>query len=314
MFDHVFVIQTSNYRWVLGHWVRELRKRIPGHNLIWWVPVSFSRSNYFNEFVKIVPLPPAKNYYFPFPSIFKHYYSQFPNTLKDRSIVLYTHEITQLGSPEDQAKCLNMAKRVHFMCSADRNRLVSAGLDIDKTRVILGAVDVDCIQNKSFPKKNNSILLSSRFGPRKGFELLPNIIDSLPNWTFTVLGPGWNEHLTSTGLITRKNVIHAKWSRENRNRLMSENQVFLSLSSLEGGPIPLIDAMAFGMYPIATDTGFARDVITQDGVGTLLKMPTSSEEVITAINGARLNPGMSISVVAELTWDNLAKQYILDTH
>ena len=313
-FDHVFVVQTSNYRWILGHWVRELRKRVPGRNVIWWVPISFSKNNYLNDFIKIVPLPPAKNYYFPFPTIFNHYYNQFPKALKDRSIVLYTHETSQLGSSEEQAKCLSKAKLVHFMCNADRNRLVAAGLDIKKTRVVLGAVDVDCVQIKSISKVNNSVLLSSRFGPRKGLENLSKIVDSLPNWTFTILGPGWDDYLRSSGLITRKNVIYLNWSRENRNRLMSENEVFLSLSSLEGGPIPLIDAMAFGMYPIATDTGFARDVIIDGGIGTLLKLPTSCEEVVEAIEKAQLDSGKSIAAVGGLTWDNLAKQYISDSH
>ncbi len=94
---------------------------------------------------------------------------------------------------------------------------------------------------------------------------------------------------------------------------MSENQVFLSLSSLEGGPIPLIDAMAFGMYPVATDTGFARDVILERGFGTLLQIGTSVEEVVEAITRARPNPQQSIDAVSDLTWDRIASQYIKDT-
>ena len=314
MFDHVFVVQTSNYRWVLGHWVRELRKRIPGKTLIWWVPISFSKNNFINDIIKIAPLPVSRNYYFPFPTVFINYYKRYPNTLRNRSVVLYTHATDQLGSLENQVHYLSFAKCVHFMCTTDRDRLVTAGLDSEKTRVVFGAIDVDCVQNLLYPKVPNTVLLSSRFGPRKGYELLPDIVEYLPNWKFTILGPDWEKFLQSSGLNKKQNLIHTNWSRKNRNLLMSENQIFLSLSSLEGGPIPLIDAMAFGMYPIATDTGFAHDIIAKGGIGKLLKIPTSSEAVVKAIEEAQPNSNKSISVVSCLTWDKLARDYVEDSN
>lgn len=313
MFDHVFVVQASNYRWVIGHWVRELRKRVPGKTLIWWLPISFSRRNFISQVVKEFPLPKSKNYYFPFPTIFMNYFTKYPEVLRDRSIVLYTHETSELGTTEEQVICLSQAKYVHFMCSSDRDRLVAGGLDIEKTCVILGAVDVDCVQNERFSKISRTVLLASRFGPRKGAELLPDIVDLMSEWHFTVIGPNWEKFLAESGLDQKANFTHIDWSRESRNQLMSESEVFLSLSSLEGGPIPLIDAMAFGMYPVATDTGFARDIISDAGIGTLLQIGASVEEVADAIKRARPNAQKSISAVSGLTWDRIARQYIKDT-
>jgi len=313
MLDHVFVVQSSNYRWVIGHWVRELRKRIPGKTLILWLPISFSRRNFFSQIIKEIPLPRSKNYYFPFPTVFMNYFSKYPNALRGRSIVLYTHETKELGSIEEQVICLSQAKYVHFMCTSDRDRLVAAGLDIARTRVILGAVDVDCVRSEHYSRVHRTVLLASRYGPRKGVEILPKIVDLMADWHFTVIGPNWENFIEESGLDQKSNFTHVSWSRESRNRLMSENQVFLSLSSLEGGPIPLIDAMAFGMYPVATDTGFARDIILERGFGTLLQIGTSVEEVVDAITGARPNPQQSIAAVSGLTWDRIASQYIKDT-
>lgn len=83
MLDHLFIGQAANYRWILGHWVRELQSRVPGKTKIWWLPISFSKNNVQNRLLKYAPLPSAKNYFFSFPTIFENYFEKFPDRLKD---------------------------------------------------------------------------------------------------------------------------------------------------------------------------------------------------------------------------------------
>ena len=45
---------------------------------------------------------------------------------------------------------------------------------------------------------------------------------------------------------------------------MREAGVFLTLSTLEGGPISILESLASGTPVIATDTGIARDVVKSD--------------------------------------------------
>ncbi|CAB4711380.1 MAG: glycosyltransferase [Actinobacteria bacterium] len=314
MLDHLFVAQTSNYRWILGHWVREIRRRVPGKSRIWWLPISFSRENVLNRFLKSFPLPKAKSYFFPYPSIFQSYFERFPKSLSERAIVLYTHETEELGSLEMQVGLLNNARRVHFMCSLDRDRLILGGLDPERTRVVLGAIDNDCFKVEGVHRRKQSILLSSRFGPRKGFEYLPEIVEALPDWNFTILGVGWEAFLEESGLSSKGNVSFLPWSSHGRRILMSENLIFLSLSSLEGGPIPLIDALACGMYPITSNTGFARDVIEEGETGKILEFPLSAKNIVRAILEANPNEMRNIASVSSLSWDTLAKLYMADSY
>lgn len=226
---------------------------------------------------------------------------------------MYTHEITELGNLERQARLLNNAQKVHFMCSLDRDRLVSAGLEPNRARVVLGAVDNDCFKVTGIKREPKSVLLSSRFGPRKGFEFLPEIVEALPDWNFTILGVGWDAFLRDSGLHLKQNIESLPWETKSRRDLMTANTIFLSLSSLEGGPIPLLDALACGMYSIATDTGFARDIIRNGENGKILEFPLSNEQIVRAILDSNPNEIKSMESVKALTWDALAGMYLQDT-
>jgi glycosyltransferase involved in cell wall biosynthesis len=310
--EHVFVIQTSNYRWILGHWVRQISKRVSGPSLIWWIPISFSKSSVFNEILKKFPLPKSRAYFFTQPTLFENYFRRMPDHLAGRSVVLYTHNDKSLGDDLHQAEILKKCSKVHFMCSLDAERLVKSGLPESKVRIILGAVDSNCFRILGVERKKNSILLSSKYGPRKGGQTLSALIKSMPNWSFTIFGTGWEEYIHNERLNDYSNFEYILWNEDDRNYLMSRNSIFLSLSNLEGGPIPLIEAMNCGMFPIATNTGFARDVIDDGHNGRILPIDADIEKVKSAITDAKLNEVQSVQAVSELSWDRLTRFYLSD--
>ena len=88
---------------------------------------------------------------------------------------------------------------------------------------------------------------------------------------------------------------------------MSRASVFLSLSNLEGGPVPLIEAMALGVAPVATNTGFARDVILRNDAGIIIPINESVLKIKEAITSAALLQGDISGAVSHLTWDRIAK-------
>jgi glycosyltransferase involved in cell wall biosynthesis len=315
MLDILFVSQTSNYKWILGHWVKQLNIRMESKTKIWWVPASFSKSSSKgNDLVRSIPLPKARSYYFSYPSIFMSYYSKFPERFSNNSILLYTHESEELGTIEEQVIILSKARKVHFMCSLDMDRLQRAGLAGSKCRLILGAVDTDCHWDTLLIRKQNSILLSSRYGPRKGAEHLLELIRALPDWEFTILGTGWEIFFSENVTSEISNLKYQPWKQGLRKKLMSENQIFLSLSTLEGGPIPLIEALSCGMYVVSTDTGFARDLIVANQNGKVIANDKLSlvQNAITAICDAFPNPEFSAQSVEDLTWDSMAKAVLKD--
>jgi glycosyltransferase involved in cell wall biosynthesis len=87
---------------------------------------------------------------------------------------------------------------------------------------------------------------------------------------------------------------------------MSRASCFLSLSTLEGGPIPLIEAMSMGVVAVATSTGFAKDVILDGINGVIISNPPTVDEVVTAIRRSSTLTGEVSKLIASLTWDRIA--------
>lgn len=301
----------ANRNWILGNLIRELHTRLPSNTKIWWVFSAFLKGRRVERLLSF-PLPKAETYFFPFPSIFRNYSIKNSTRFVNNSIVLYTHSEPELGDLNDQATLLNQAFVTYFMNSMDAEALISHGLCPTKSRVVFFAIDNDCVFLEQESRIERSVVLASRSGPRKGLEILPNVVRALPEWNFTLLGRNWENFIAESGLDRLENFSYQKLSKESRTRVFSQNQVFLSLSNLEGGPIPLIEAINLGLIPIATDTGFARDFIKNAENGFLLSTAPTVEEVKNAILMSSKIVPKENQEVNLLTWDRFARTLLTD--
>jgi glycosyltransferase involved in cell wall biosynthesis len=171
-------------------------------------------------------------------------------------------------------------------------------------------VDVDCVPDSSVSRKDNLVVLASRYGPRKGLEILPEIVAARPDLDFIALGRGWEEFISSTSLAISSNFSYVMFNKENRNRIFSEATIFISLSNLEGGPVPLIEALDMGVIPIATRTGFAPDLIQEGENGYLLPLVPKVSEVLDTLQEA-LSTKLKVKS-SGLSWDRITSMTIKD--
>ena len=156
------------------------------------------------------------------------------------------------------------------------------------------------------------VVLASRYGPRKGLEVLPEIVKSRPNLNFVALGRGWENFLEFSNLSNQVNFKYVELNKESRNNYFSKAKIFLSLSNLEGGPVPLIEAMSMGVYPIATKTGFAPDLINSKQSGILIPVNPEISQVLSALDDAlSIEP---VNVAGHLTWDRITTMMINDLY
>jgi glycosyltransferase involved in cell wall biosynthesis len=179
-------------------------------------------------------------------------------------------------------------------------------------RLVYFALDVDCIRDNKVARNLKTVVLASRYGPRKGLELLPELIREMPDWNFIALGRNWEEFIDLTGLSSLSNFSYILFDKKTRSENFSKAGVFLSLSNLEGGPVPLIEAMLLDLIPIATDTGFARDLIVDNENGFLLKQCPSVNEVKEAIQNSSSISEKPSAVVKHLTWDRFSQIVLMD--
>jgi len=302
----------ANRNWVLGNLVLETKLRLKKISKIWWIFSVFAGKSKLEKFFHF-PLPRAGSYFFSYLSIFESYLKRNPNKYKNRSIVFYPHNEPEIGSLQHQVEVLNSSFAVYFMCAKNANELIASGLDSKKVRMAYFAIDIDCIKMHEVKSDKRTVVLASRFGTRKGLEILPELVREMPECNFIAIGRGWERFIKESGLDLEENFAYTKFDKESRSRIMSKAQVFLSLSKLEGGPVPLIEAMYMDVTPVATDTGFAKDFISDRVNGILLPLNPTLEIVKQGIIDAATILERPSKAVSFLTWDRLVKM-ILEDH
>ena len=300
-----------NRNWILGNWIKEVLIRNPESTKLHWTASVFAGKHFWEKFVKF-PLPKFGAYFFSYPSMFESYLKSNPKRYKNRAIVNYTHNMDELGNIEHQVIILNQAHSVHFNCSRDAEVLVEVGLDPTKVRLIFGAIDADCKPQIGIAREPKTVLLASRYSDRKGLDIFPALVKLLPEWKFIILGRGWEDFLRNENLLDKPNISYQFFNKEARNIAMSRATLFLSLSKLEGGPIPLIESMAMGVIPVATDTGFARDLIVHGKNGLVIPNPPTALQVRDAISMAETLTGSPQESVKHLDWDRLSEIVMSD--
>lgn len=299
----------ANQNWILGNWIKEVRTRSSENFDIRWVPSIYAQKRKFEKLAHI-PLPRRSSYFFSYVTIFEHYLNQDVPRFSGKSIVLYPHNEIEMGTLEHQVKILNQAFKTYFFCSTDAEQLVAHGLMRSKVEIAHCAVDVDCVFNPIETKSSNTVILASRFGPRKGLSILPEIVRTMPHLKFIALGRGWEGFISDTRLNLLNNFDYYPLNKATRNEFFSRAGIFLSLSNLEGGPVPLIEAIAMGCVPVVTRTGFAPDLIQHNINGFLLKNPPEVSEVRAALASAclvKVEP-----ILGFLTWDRITQLMIRD--
>jgi glycosyltransferase involved in cell wall biosynthesis len=296
-----------NRNWILGTWIKKCRDRYFEYVTIFWVPSVYAGKRWWEKFT-FLPLPNADGYFFSYPTIFEKYLNHSYRKVAQRSVVNYTHNLEELGDLQHQVKILNMAYSVHFNCSRDAESLVKLGLEAKKVRLVFGAIDSECQLSPNNIKHPKTILLASNFSKRKGLRILPEVIRQLPDWNFVALGRNWEKFIREEKLDSCRNFRYEYFDLNSRNREMSKASHFLSLSDLEGGPIPLIEAMKMNAFPIATDTGFARDLITTAEFGRLIPVSPTLDEIVASIRSSEyaVFDWTKHPLLPTLTWERIS--------
>ena len=296
----------ANRNWILGNWIKEVKLRHPHDFKLWWIPSIYAGKRKLEKYIRF-PIPKAKAYFFSYPTIFRFYLEKNPKKFTNNSLVLYPHNEPEMGSVSEQVNLLNKAHKVYFYCKQDAENLASSGLKSEKIVIANCAIDNDCVFDNKEIREEKTIILASKFGPRKGAELLPAIIKKLPDWNFIVMGRGWGNFLKQEKLLNVPRLTYVQFNKKNRSKYFSKAKIFLSLSNLEGGPVPLIESMALGVIPISTSTGFAPEFI-KDGInGYLLPLLPDSDLIVSKIISVdKLSESPEFSV-AHLTWDRITR-------
>lgn len=290
-----YVAREDDKDWIFGAKVRRLAK--------------FSNLNantYFHN--RLRDLPDSDGYFFVFHQYFYRAIRHNPKILRKKNIVMFTHpHWTFSFSKTHVIWCLNKADKVICLNTAVQKELIEGGLAPHKTEVLHIASDPDFFYPHQ--RSDGAVGFCSAYGERKNADLIFKIIQHLPEKECVIIGRHWEKYEHFDALSKLKNFTY--YNNEPYERypaLYNTIDIFISASTLEGGPVPVLEAMLSNCFPIATKTGFCPDVIQHGENGYLFDSDASHETVIDLINRAATITTDVRSTALPYSWEACSKR------
>lgn len=260
--------------WILAAMCKEIANRLPGRS---------------TSLVALgEPLPDASCYFF-------SHYMYFAKALGESAIRLNRSTVLVFAThlePEKHRLTTRQLARLTRRCDAVicmnaalRQELHNAGANLDKLHVVVGAADAQ-VYRPHDRDANGYVGLCSAYYARKSPELVAAIVQNLPHRKFVLLGRSWHSFEGYAALCALPNFEYVETGYENYAAWYSKMSVFVSVSRLEGGPIPLIEAMMSNAVPVASRTGFAPDLVCHGHNGYLFDPDASVAEICGLIENA----------------------------
>ncbi len=292
--DWLFITPKESQGWILDAICREIGGRYRG---AWKVAYNPKK------------LPDARAYFFSHYSNYLDALERAPFLASRRAIVWYTHPRDVRQSNEEVARGLNTAHRIISACSQFKDLLIDNGVDASKMRVVLGAAD-PVLFKKHARTQTGVVGFSSAYYERKNPDLILELVESMPHRRFLLIGRNWQEYPRFDRLCAASNFQYVTANHSEYPALYRKMSVFVSASRLEGGPIPLIEAMMCNVVPAASRTGFAPDIIQDGENGYLFDVDASAEIIRPMIDRAFALETDVRKTVRRLTWRRFAREII----
>ena len=290
--DWLFVTPKDSKGWILDAICREIGSRLTGS----WDVV-------YNPKI----LPEAGTYFFSHYWNYLDHLKRNPHIRNGRTLVWYTHPREIPYTLEEQLEGYRQAGQILFTCSEYRDLWMERGLPEERGVVTLGGADQAMF--KGHARSGDGVVgLSSSFYERKNPDALLEIVRALPHRRFTLIGRKWDEYVRFSELIDLQNFTYVEAAYQDYPRHYATFDVFLSLAMLEGGPIPVLEAMMENVVPVASRTGFCPDLIRHGENGYLFDVGSPAAQIAPLIEAAFALHGDIRETVMPYSWDQFAAQ------
>lgn len=274
------VVHISNWhtKWIIGGIFREAAEAF---NLkCYWNVYPTSRREFLNPRVlkaKIFPLEGELNVYAHQDTYFSVYTTNPGQIISSRNRVFFTHFNIGNNPNESQISALKYCERILVQNESMEKYLISVGISKNVIARAPGAVNRNFFYpSHSLPDKE-FVLFSGDFKYRKNPDLIARVISSMPDTEFVIHGQNW-EIFPSEILNGLPNLKRIDFRLNTQPELIRQASLYVSLAVVEGGPYPVLEALASGTPVVATDTGFCAEFIN-DLNGYLLPNPVKISQV-----------------------------------
>jgi len=271
------VIDYSHINWVLGGLFREVIQADP-KNYSRMIVISPIRSRYvFMSLIRVYFLIPKKNIIL-FSSLtpFENFLKLKPFS-KSKKIVWFTHSEEK---PTNRViSKLNQASIILCQSNREKNNLKNLGVNVP---IIPSMGAIDPSRFKLAPLKGSKIVIVGTAANRKNPHIILALAEKYPELNFKIIGKNWsNDTSLFRALFNFKNIEYIEIKGPVRSSDFDYCSHYLMVSTIEGGPISLIEAVASGLIPICTNTGIVEEFLELIGYeNQIIQSPVSLDEII----------------------------------
>lgn len=291
-YDLVFVLPpVEHHGWILDAICREI-------------------DTYCNCRTALVPyketLPPSHAYFYSHYGYLRETIRRQPDVMQRRNLLFYTHPKKLWYRDEELYYLMNTTSTVVSMCSTFADYLVRNGVRQEQVEVAIVGADPEMFTPHARGK--GKIGFCSGYVPRKGGDRIIELVRSMPDEAFILCGKKWRAWDRFGELEAMPNLEYIEIPYQQYPDFYASIDIFLSVSQLEGGPIPLIESAMCNVVPVCSRTGHAPDIIQHGENGFLFDPAAGVNEICRLISSARQLSTDVRSTVEHLTWERFSRQ------
>lgn len=290
----VYIAREKDKDWIFGAKVRRLSRYS-----------SLDASTHYHN--KLRNLPEADGYFYIYQNYFCRCIRSTPSILKRKNVVMFTHpNWSKKYSKTHVVWCLNKADTIICLNSDVKQYLIECGVKEKLLEVL--HIGTSATTFYAHERGSGDVGFCSNFGVRKNPDLILDIIKNMPDRTFHIIGRNWEDYDRYDELKSLPNIVyHNNVAYETYPDLYNKLDVFISPSLLEGGPVPILEAMMSNCVPVASKTGFAPDLIQHGKNGYLFELDATYKDVVPLIENAFKIKDDVRKYVMPYTWENCSK-------
>ena len=290
--------------WILERICKEIKACFRGNSLLHYSTRSIPKSN---------------TYFF---SLYREYLTaavRNPYIFLGNIYVFYTHYTPGPFSKRDLARVLNLVKKIFVVNSKDRDFLIEIGVNPKKIKVVfLGVNEKLFLPSKNIESAQKTIGFCLRYENwgdytyRKNHGKIIDLVKALDSYQVILLGYRWENYERFSEIKSLKHFKYIETDYSNYQDYYKQMDVFVSVSRVEGAPMPLLEAMFCNVFPVVSDTGFARDLIKPGKNGLIFETEASVQEILKLIQQATaVQEKVNVrSTVEHLTWKHFGEKII----
>lgn len=193
----------------------------------------------------------------------------------------YTHDNEEFLVKSGLIDLMRDLKEILVLNKADSDFLQNLGIERSKISVIYGAINRQLFHPANAFKENREVFISGDAKGRKNPYKIIELINACPDMKFVICGRFWG-NLIKGSKLRFDNVSLYDFNLELNAALIRQASVFLTLSYQEGGPFPVLEALASGTPVVATPVGWVPELV-DSSKGIIVAQDSSIDEIREAI-------------------------------